>query len=291
DEFAEHNLDEHGLDEDELEKALEDFEHQELDEVLKDLTSDQKGGLDSLDELEFGAIADDYFQHKAQDPSPNQDETDDSLLEQALADLDAEAENLSEVQDESALDEFPGLGDWLSQDKELDPKDKKDKQLQSNAEDESVLDEIEEANFDELLDAIDISNDDENDGLDISALLSEPTAEDEVVSNELLNNTDEDDFLDVEALLNDSFDEEEDSLAAKDLDLSAPLASFFGDPTEGEGVDVDDDSGFGAKLDLAHAYIEIGEHDSAVELLQDIIENGSEQQVIEAKSVLANLAE
>jgi len=38
------------------------------------------------------------------------------------------------------------------------------------------------------------------------------------------------------------------------------------------------------QADLGHAYIEIGEHDSAVELLQDIIDNGDEQQIARGPS-------
>jgi pilus assembly protein FimV len=54
---------------------------------------------------------------------------------------------------------------------------------------------------------------------------------------------------------------------------------------------VDSDDGFGAKLDLAHAYIEIGETESATELLEEIIENGHPPQSDEAKRVLASLSE
>jgi pilus assembly protein FimV len=301
--FEQQSQNDNGLDEDQLEKALEDFEHQELDEVLKDLTSNKKDPLDSLDDLEFGAVAEDYLEHKSSDSQMESEEPDDSLLEQALADLDSEAESfsvdnenddpLAESTPDDSLDDFPGLGDWLTEDKQPDSAKSKKSQLKSNIEDDSVLEEIEDADFDELLNSIDISNDKDyleaDDGLDISALLSEPSTDDNSGS-EATDNSDEDDFLDVEALLNDSFDEENDSTTDKDFDLSAPLASFFGDPLDVESIDVDDDSGFGAKLDLAHAYIEIGEHDSAVELLQDIIDNGDQQQIAEAQAVLANLS-
>jgi pilus assembly protein FimV len=278
---------------------LEDFEHQELDEVLKDLTSNQKGSLDSLDDLEFGSVAEDYLQHKNNDEQKISDDPDDSLLEQALAELDYEAESLDEDKITSEpldgdLDDFPGLGDWLTQDKSTGQSSKQNRLQQSTDDDESVLEEIEDANFDELLNSIDIGNEtnlsDADDGLDISALLSERTTDDGTAM-ETQEDSEDDDFLDVEALLNDSYDEENESPADKEYDLSAPLASFFGDPVEGEGIDVDDDSGFGAKLDLAHAYIEIGEHDSAIELLQDIIDNGNEQQVAEAQLALTNITD
>lgn len=45
-----------------------------------------------------------------------------------------------------------------------------------------------------------------------------------------------------------------------------------------------------AKLDLAHAYIEIGENESAIELLEEVIESGNEQQKSEAQTILNSLS-
>jgi pilus assembly protein FimV len=54
-------------------------------------------------------------------------------------------------------------------------------------------------------------------------------------------------------------------------------------------IDVDADDGLGAKLDLAHAYIEIGEEESAKELLDEIIDKGDAHQIEQAKELLDKL--
>jgi pilus assembly protein FimV len=298
-ELNKHANDDHGLDEDELEKALEDFEHQELDEVLEDLTSNKSSALDLLDDLEFGMVADDFMQHKTADKTippdaavvDSDEELDDSLLEQALADLDEQEDDFAPEQQSDELDDLPGLGDWLTESPDSSKKTaKKSAKNKPSSEDESLLDELEEANFDELLSAINLDEEDEPtelDGLDISALLSE-VPESSVKPVEPESDDNEDDFLDVEALLNDSDDS--DYPADKDLDLATPLASFFGDSADGDSVDVDGDNGIGAKMDLAHAYIEIGENESAIELLEEIIASGNEQQKSEAKTIINSLS-
>ncbi|ELM3615056.1 pilus assembly protein FimV [Aeromonas sobria] len=60
---------------------------------------------------------------------------------------------------------------------------------------------------------------------------------------------------------------------------------------ESTGFDVDaDDGGVGAKLDLARAYLEIDDKDSARELLQEAAEQGSDHQRAEAEKLLKRLA-
>ncbi|WP_042011509.1 FimV/HubP family polar landmark protein [Aeromonas fluvialis] len=59
---------------------------------------------------------------------------------------------------------------------------------------------------------------------------------------------------------------------------------------ESNGFDVDaDDGGVGAKLDLARAYLEIDDKDSARELLQEAAEQGSDHQRAEAEKLLKRL--
>ncbi|HDX8371905.1 TPA: pilus assembly protein FimV [Aeromonas dhakensis] len=59
---------------------------------------------------------------------------------------------------------------------------------------------------------------------------------------------------------------------------------------ESTGFDVDaDDGGVGAKLDLARAYLEIDDKDSARELLQEAAEQGTEHQRTEAEKLLKRL--
>ena len=57
-----------------------------------------------------------------------------------------------------------------------------------------------------------------------------------------------------------------------------------------EGVDVDADGGVGAKLDLARAYIEIDDKPSAIDLLNEVMEQGSGEQKSEAEKLLKRLS-
>ncbi|WP_244900100.1 FimV/HubP family polar landmark protein [Oceanimonas baumannii] len=57
-----------------------------------------------------------------------------------------------------------------------------------------------------------------------------------------------------------------------------------------QGVDIDvDEGGMGAKLDLARAYIEIDDFDSARELLNEALERGNEQHQSDARKLLQRL--
>jgi pilus assembly protein FimV len=100
---------------------------------------------------------------------------------------------------------------------------------------------------------------------------------------------DTEDFLDVESLLNESFSAESDDEIDKALDLDIPLEPFVNEQDNLNMIDVDADDGLGAKLDLAHAYIEIGEDDSAKELLDEILKKGSAEQIAEVKIILNKL--
>jgi pilus assembly protein FimV len=282
------------LDEDQLEKALEDFEKEELDEVLEDLTSNESSSISSLDDLEFSA--DDFVvKDEVNKPIPAMATTlddlesiedfDDSELYTALDEANADELNESPTSSAGELDDLPGLGAWLGED-EAKPKAPK---IATNA-DKDVIEELEESSFDEILESIDlddeISETEEDDtGLDIAALLDETSLSEDVD----LNEQETEDFLDVEALLNESVDAESDEELDKALDLDMPFEPFVNEQDDLEMIDVDADDGLGAKLDLAHAYIEIGEDESAKELLSEIIENGTPEQISQAKDILGTL--
>lgn len=72
--------------------------------------------------------------------------------------------------------------------------------------------------------------------------------------------------------------------------LDVGLGGFPEVLPESTGFDVDaDDGGVGAKLDLARAYLEIDDKDSARELLQEAAEQGSDHQRAEAEKLLKRL--
>ena len=56
-----------------------------------------------------------------------------------------------------------------------------------------------------------------------------------------------------------------------------------------DGIDIDDDGGVGAKLDLARAYLEIDDKDSAKELLLEVQSSGSNEQIKEAEKLLSRI--
>ena len=282
------------LDEDQLEKALEDFEKEELDEVLEDLTSNESASISSLDDLEFSAgdfVTKDQTTAAVSEQQPTLDDIDsiedfdDSKLDNAFDETIDASSFASSQSSRDELDDVPGLGDWLGDDAV-----KPDKQPSAASEDKELIDELEGASFDEMLESIDLDDDldvvaEDDTGFDIAALLDEsPQSEKSDV-----NERDTEDFLDVEALLNESVGAESDDDIDKALDLDVPLEPFVNEFDNLEMIDVDADDGLGAKLDLAHAYIEIGEEESAKELLDEILQKGSAEQVAAAKKVLDKL--
>ena len=264
--------------EDALEQALADFDTDEFESntpsakpVEEPLTDTELGDIDALADFDDDELESALQNFVLDDEQSNDDEasTDHRLPP-------------SQAQENDELDEFPELEDWLN---EVD-------------EDETdSIEELESASFDDMLQSLD---DDLSDSLesasveeqapsninqagqnidsavDIATLLEEEAPDDA-----------ERDFVDVDDLLNDSITA--DPLPEKALDLESIMGEFSTAKEDSDHVDVDGDDGFGAKLDLAHAYIEIGETESATELLEDIIEYGHPPQSDEAKRVLASL--
>lgn len=74
------------------------------------------------------------------------------------------------------------------------------------------------------------------------------------------------------------------------LSLDVGLDEFPEVLPEGDSVDVDADGELGAKLDLARAYLEIDDKGSAIELLNEVMANGTSQQKDDAQRLLKRLA-
>ncbi|WP_417614907.1 FimV/HubP family polar landmark protein [Oceanisphaera sp.] len=74
------------------------------------------------------------------------------------------------------------------------------------------------------------------------------------------------------------------------LELDLELDDYAGVIGQGDGVDIDaDEGGIGAQLDLARAYLEINDVDSARELLNEAIKRGNEAQQRDAQKLLQRL--
>ena len=121
-----------------------------------------------------------------------------------------------------------------------------------------------------------------NPDLDLEALLSDP-------QQSIDDDAEENDFLDVETLINDSDDDSAiDDDAPLDLDVS--LSDFSGIGEDDDVIDIDKDAGQSANLDLARVYVEMDDFTAARELLNEVLEKGSEDQIEEAKTILAGLS-
>jgi pilus assembly protein FimV len=198
------------------------------------------------------------------------DEIDDSLLESALE----EAENASTsvpVESED-LDDMPGLDDWLSNE---------------DSEDNVILEEIEGADFDDLLDSIDSDVDVEselkldNPDLDLDVLFTDPDEKESEATS--------DSFVDVDTLLEESAADDGSSADETNLNLDVALSEFSGVSADDVVVDVDSGGSQAANLDLAQAYIEMDDKDAAIELLKEVIREGTDEQKEEAERIVGML--
>ncbi|WP_100656850.1 FimV/HubP family polar landmark protein [Alteromonas flava] len=212
--------------------------------------------------------------------STSSNEFDDALLAEEFDEFsldDAEEETTQSTEPDFALadgddelDDMPGLGDWLNEDKDQDS---------------LVLEEIEGADFDELLESIDSEVEGkpelklDNPDLDLDALFTEPEPP-----------TESEDFVDVDTLLAESESDDGSNVDDAELNLNVDLEGYTGISNDDFNVDVDDGGAQAANLDLAIAYIEMDDSDAAKELLLQVIEQGSDEQQKEAKELLENLS-
>ena len=165
----------------------------------------------------------------------------------------------------SLLDDLPDIGGWM---------------LHEN--DESDLDDLENTDFDELLQSLENNAEDEPEintkGIDDD--LQQVLAANDV-TQKIIDNTP--DFIDVDALLDDISSE---STEEPDIDL---LKNLEGMPQPVSDEDITIDDAFSSDLDLARAYIEINEIREAQKLLKKVLAKGSSEQQDEAKHILEQL--
>lgn len=98
------------------------------------------------------------------------------------------------------------------------------------------------------------------------------------------------DYVEIDKLLAEANASSTEQEPYQGFSLDVGLDGFPEVLPESTGFDVDaDDGGVGAKLDLARAYLEIDDKDSARELLQEAAAQGSEHQRAEAERLLKRL--
>ena len=182
--------------------------------------------------------------------------------------LSAEPEHMSKMAS-SLLDDLPDIGGWM---------------LHEN--DESELDDLENTDFDELLQSLENNDEDEPEvntkGIDdfLDEDLQQVLAANDV-TQKIIDNTP--DFIDVDALLDDISSELTEE---PEMDL---LKNLEGMPQPVSDEDLTIDDAFSSDLDLARAYIEIDEIREAQKLLKKVLAKGSSEQQDEAKHILEQL--
>ena len=169
----------------------------------------------------------------------------------------------------SLLDDLPDIGGWM---------------LHEN--DESELDDLENTDFDELLQSLE-NNDEDEPEVNIKGIddfLDEDLQQVIAVNDDtqkIIDNTP--DFIDVDALLDDISSELTED---PEIDL---LKNLEGMPQPVSDEDMTIDDAFSSDLDLARAYIEIDEIREAQKLLKKVLAKGSSEQQDEAKHILEQL--
>ncbi|CAI87132.1 FimV/HubP family polar landmark protein [Pseudoalteromonas translucida] len=216
-------------------------------------------------------------------------EVDDIQIEQLNEELDGKLINeQTNVDREAALmpTELPHNGEVASDD-ELD--------------DEFMAD-LTQTDFDALLneladaDELDIADSSEFD-VDFNNLLSDEIDTDEsalapqpTVNSNTIEQTSKDEFVDIDALLEQSDDADTEHEPYDDVNMDVGLGDFDSLLAGDNPTDVDAESGgYSAKLDLARAYIEIDDFDSALKVIEDVINKGPEEVQQEALSLKAKL--
>ncbi|WP_352296297.1 FimV/HubP family polar landmark protein [Pseudoalteromonas sp. 20-MNA-CIBAN-0454] len=216
-------------------------------------------------------------------------EVDDIQIEQLNEELDEKLiDEQTNVDREAALmpTELPHNGEVASDD-ELDDEFMADL---TQTDFDALLNELADADELDIADSsefdVDFNNllSDEID-TDESALVPQPT-----VNSNTIEQTSKDEFVDIDALLEQSDDADTEHEPYDDVNMDVGLGDFDSLLAGDNPTDVDAESGgYSAKLDLARAYIEIDDFDSALKVIEDVINKGPEEVQQEALSLKAKL--
>ncbi len=109
---------------------------------------------------------------------------------------------------------------------------------------------------------------------------------------EPLKDRSSEEYLTIEELLSRAEQQELGASVNPDMmqpNLDVGLDSFPDMLPKHDGIDIDDDGGVGAKLDLARAYLEIDDKASAKTLLLEVKAAGSDEQIKEAERLLSRM--
>jgi len=232
-----------------------------------------------------------------------QDFDDEPLIGDELLADDEKKEPVFDSQFDDLNEE--GLGEIANDDVATELESSIDETSLSDDElDDDFMADLTQTDFDALLselgepEPLNIEDSDDFD-VDFDALLNEDLTElngiSDTPSGELENpqSTPEpvnDEFVDIDALIEQSDDASPEHEPYDDIDMDVGLSEYDALLAGENPTDVDLESGgYSAKLDLARAYIEIDDMDSALDAIEDVIANGPEEVQQEAQSLKAKL--
>ena len=168
--------------------------------------------------------------------------------------------------------------------------------------DDEFMADLTQTDFDSLLNELaepeEVNVDDNGEfDVDFDSLLNEDLDVEESMSNEqfvdqesISTPSNEDDFVDIDSLLEESDEAELEHEPYTDANMDVGLGEFEALLAGDNPTDVDAESGgYSAKLDLARAYIEIDDFDSALKVIEEVINKGPEEVQEEALSLKAKL--
>ncbi|WP_281179879.1 FimV/HubP family polar landmark protein, partial [Pseudoalteromonas byunsanensis] len=180
-------------------------------------------------------------------------ESDDEATDKLISELDDTADE-EQTDDEIALDEAAIEEEFMSD--------------LTQSDFDSLLNELAEP---EPIERVELDEVD----VDFESLLQDEEGISDVEGDEQQDDQDDEQFVDIDELLaqSDDFELEDEPYSDPDMDVGL---SEFDDLLAGENAtDVDlEEEGYSAKLDLARAYIEIEDYDSANKVIEEVISNG-----------------
>jgi pilus assembly protein FimV len=248
--------DDFGLKEDLLENIetndLSDLDDE--DDLMKLSANDHE---DKLTELEADLVGTDQ---RLSDPIPDNE----------IKDVAVELDNLIDENSDDALLEVDNVTSEVS----------------------DSLSDLENTDFDALLNELAEPDnlpdvDHQEFEIDFDSLLSEENMLEEAIeTNDSLDDDLESDFVEINDLIEQSDDEELTDEPYDNANMDVGLSDFDELLAGEESLDVDAQSGgYSAKLDLALAYLEIEDFESASKAVQDVIDNGPAEVQKEAEQL------
>ncbi|CAH9066387.1 hypothetical protein PSECIP111951_03565 [Pseudoalteromonas holothuriae] len=294
-------------------ESLPEFELEsddDVDEMLPDVADDDEALSEELDELATDdsadeALSDDEldleslaeFDEQAAQESLNDELDESDVISDALD--DPEQSNNEEIPNED-LESVPEFElesddavDEMLPDVEHSVADEDDTLAEASIDEAAIEDEfmsdLTQSDFDSLLNELAEPQPIEPSELDDvevdfdSLLMDEEVNED--IESETIEGSDEQ-FVDIDDLLAQSDDFEKEDEPYIDPNMDVGLTDFDSLLAGENAPDVDlEEQGFSAKLDLARAYIEIEDYDSASKVVDDVLSHGPDGVQQEATSL------